>query len=160
MAFSWMRRKCVSARFLEHVLLQGLWTHRIFMVGWWGSDGFEAVSVKGPACVPECPSKRAGVKTEEMVGGGTFLNGNSSMYFCLLQLSVLLFQWVMVEPSPGSCQTPGVGARGRDMAGVLFVVRKHELMPRFPQVTEIALALWRQAWPSGRLLVIELSGLR
>lgn len=93
-------------------------------------------------------------------GGGAFLNGNSSMYFCLQELSVLLFQWVMVEPSPGSCQTLGVGAQGCDMAGVLSFVRKHELMPRFPQVTKIALALWRQAWPSGRLLVIELSGLR
>lgn len=51
----------------------------------------------------------------------------------------------MMEPSPGSCQTLRVGAVGSDMAGVLGVVRKHELMPRFLQVTEIALAPRGQA---------------
>lgn len=58
----------------------------------WGSDGFEAMSQKGPACVPECPSKRDRMQTKGAGGGGSFLNGNSSMYFCLLTLSVLLFQ--------------------------------------------------------------------
>lgn len=49
---------------------------------------------------------------------GCFLNGNSSAWACLGQLSMLLFRSVSVEPSPGPCQTPerswGLeGAKGR-----------------------------------------------
>jgi hypothetical protein len=114
-----------------------------------GSEGLGAVSETGSACVYPKGEHMMAEGREEREGREGGRRCFSEWKFINVFLSAVVISTAISVSNGGafrgSCQTLGVGVGGSHTAGILSVVRKHELMPRFPQVTEIARTLWRQA---------------
>lgn len=103
--YRWVKTKFLSLLILNeeqvrfsrnswiHPFSRGLGSPHNFMVVVVGVRTILRTLVKKvPPVSPECPPEWDLGNTGGRVGGGTFLNGNSSMCFCLPQLSTLLFQ--------------------------------------------------------------------
>ena len=126
-----------------HPFSRGLGSQHNFMVVVAGVETILRTLVKKvPPVSPECPLEWDLVNT---AGRGHF----SQWKFINVFLSAAVINVAISVRSRGaSAGLPpdaGGGDAGQRYGGVLSVVRKHELTPGFLQVTEIALAPWRQA---------------